>query len=388
MIDYTALYAKMLANKCTQEEIKLLFEHFATNEGDADLVKWVEEVMDRPINPILTSVDEDHLRKTESSLMKIIEPTSGVFSLRWVYGAAAALIAIMSVWFYIENSADEPVTYANDVQPGKNGATLTLANGRKVLINDMTSGSVARQAGVKITKTADGQVIYESNDQQVYVRGYHTLSTSSGEQLQVRLMDGTKVFLNSGSSLQYPASFSGEDKRVVTLKGEAYFEVFKDAMHPFVVETRQQKISVLGTHFNVHAYEDENTTRTTLAEGSVSVAMKNGGKSISDIHAVRLDPGNLAVTNGENLRIQIADLETELSWKEGYFRFNDDQIETIMKKISRWYDIDVVYQGKIPAEGFTGTISKKSNISQVLAMLQGTKIVHFKVEGRRVTVLN
>jgi ferric-dicitrate binding protein FerR (iron transport regulator) len=194
----------------------------------------------------------------------------------------------------------------------------------------------------------------------------------------VVLPDGSKVFLNAASSLTYPISFVALRERRVELKGEAYFEVAKDKNHPFIVKTQNQEIKVLGTHFNINSYADEPLTKTTLVEGSVLV-------KASGIQQI-LKPGSQAINGYDGLRIVEANMDEVLAWKNGYFMFDSESIESVMRKISRWYNIDVAFKGNVSKDKFGGTVSRFANVSQVLRKLEYTNKVHFIIEEGRITV--
>lgn len=290
--------------------------------------------------------------------------------------AAAAVIIMASAVLYSYNYQNrgikERITAAQDIPPGKNTAILTLANGETLKLSEAQHElSIGRNA----LTYKDGTVAKQTASGAVAVL---TAQTPRGGTYNFTLSDGTIVMLNADSYLKFPQSFSGKN-RMVELKGEAYFEVAKNKAMPFIVKTEKQSIEVLGTHFNINNYS-EAAGSTTLLEGSVKVTAGQSEKI--------LVPGQQASLINEQLVVKKADLEAVVSWKDGYFRFNDENIQEIMQKIARWYDVDVTYEGDIPKEGFTGAISTFSNISDVLDMLERTKIVHFKLEGRRVIVLN
>jgi ferric-dicitrate binding protein FerR (iron transport regulator) len=206
----------------------------------------------------------------------------------------------------------------------------------------------------------------------------------------VKLPDGSRVWLNAASSLKYPVSFSSLKDRRVELHGEAYFEVAKDKLHPFLVETDGQEVTVLGTHFNIKAYRQDKNIVTTLAEGSVRVgyqasAWSDHGKIVYKDEVI-LSPGQQSLLKGETISVSKADMEESLAWKDGNFVFNDANIEKIMQDIARWYNIEVFYEGPSPTGAFSGNISRSKNISQILKALESTKLVHFKIEGRKVYV--
>jgi transmembrane sensor len=319
----------------------------------------------------------------------------------WPQIAIASAVAsiVIGVYFFRFSSGpgekENSVSSVAKIVPGKNGATLTLANGTKILIHDALTGTIANQSGVKISKTKDGQVIYEITDQAAGKIEYNTLTTSRGEQTQVRLPDGSLVFLNTGSSLSYPTSFAKGAKRSVTLTGEGYFEVAKNKVQPFVVSTTKQEVEVLGTHFNINAYTDEKAIKTTLLEGSVRVSSlqgvtskRSGFHSISSkvSNEVLLKPGEQSVLNEKGIEVASVNLDEAVAWQKGYFRFYDEDIAAVMRKVSRWYNIEVEYAGQLPEVGFNARITKYSSIKDVLATLEKTKAVHFKIEGRKVIV--
>ncbi len=262
---------------------------------------------------------------------------------------------------------------------------LTLADGTKINLDKAENGEIAHQAGWTISKKEGSQLVYSLvTPGEQPSRGnslFNVIETPRGGEYQVILPDGTRVWLNAASSLRYPAVFAGSERRV-ELRGEAYFEVAHNSKMPFRIKSNHQLVEVLGTHFNISSYADDKIIKTTLLEGSVAVSVGN------DIASQNLKPGQQAVVGhtGSSIRIKNVDVEESIAWKNGYFLFNDESIESIMRKVARWYDVDVEYTGKIPSVGFNGTVLKSKNISGVLKILELTKAVHFKVKGRRVMV--
>jgi transmembrane sensor len=303
------------------------------------------------------------------------------FSLPVRISAAAAVLLIVGsgLFFYLNNkSAVAENTFANDVQPGRNGATLTLANGRKIKLDDALNGELAKEAGVAITKTADGQLRYEIQNSKVETSAINTISTAKGESYQLRLPDGTLVWLNAASSLTYTAALNDHGLRKVKLNGEGYFQVAKDKTHPFIVETFNQQIEVLGTHFNVSAYQDESLVKTTLLEGMVRLNKKE-----------ILKPGEQAINNSGKISIEDVDVAEAIAWKNGKFVFNDESLESIMRKLSRWYDLTVVFKDKnMRSQKFWATITRQDNLSRILQSLEKTNMVKFQVQQRTVTISN
>ena len=260
--------------------------------------------------------------------------------------------------------------------PGRTQALLTLADGSTVLLDQARQGLLARQGGSRVLKTAAGQLRYAAGPGAAAL--FNTVATPRGGQYQLTLPDGSRVWLNAASSLRFPVAF-GEGERRVQLTGEAYFEVAKDAAHPFRVSAGPAEVTVLGTHFNVNAYADEPTLTTTLLEGAVRVAQGE--------QQVLLRPGQQATAGPTGpVRVQAVDAQHAIAWKNGYFIFNDESIEGIMRQVARWYDVDVQYQGALAGKNFNGTVSRYQDAAAVLHMLELTGAVHFTTQGRRIVV--
>ncbi|TKC60221.1 FecR family protein [Pedobacter hiemivivus] len=306
----------------------------------------------------------------------------------WSRMAAAAILLFTlsaGLFFYVtKDNGLAPKLAKHDIAPGGNKATLTLANGEVINLTEAKTGDLGEQAGIQITKTADGQLIYTIEDSQNAAGSslYNTIETPKGGQYQILLPDGSKVWLNAASSLRYPANLTAMNERRVELKGEAYFEVKKANRKPFIVATDKQEVEVLGTHFNVKSYPDDNSTKTTLLEGSVQVSPKS-----SSISGVILKPGLQAELKPSGLKVLTVEVEDEIDWKNGDFVFKEESLESIMRKIARWYDVDVVYRDDVPKNvALEGLVSRTKSISEVLSLIQSTGKVHFTIEGRRIVV--
>ena len=302
-----------------------------------------------------------------------------------ISAAIAAVIAFVITSIFLFNALthsnpSKTTLLENDIAPGKFGATLTLSSGKKLKLTNVVTGTLAEEAGVVITKSETGSLIYELKGSTTEPNKRNTLSTANGETYQLRLPDGSLVWLNSSSSITYTTSLYNEGFRRVTLEGEAYFEVFKDKTHPFIVEVAGQKVQVLGTHFNINSYADESSVNTTLVEGSVKVIATNGNQQT-------IKPGEVSILRGNILKIQPANVLEAIAWKNGYFRFNDENIRSVMRKISRWYNVEVHFNNSKSVLALNGTIVRSKNLSQILAVLESTQAVHFKIEGRRITVM-
>lgn len=309
--------------------------------------------------------------------------------------AAASVVLILASGLYFYQSGRtlpakqhtiqaKTKTTKNDILPGRNRATLTLADGKEINLDDAGAGELAEEAGIKITKTTDGQLVYTVPAQKQGIgtteSPINTITTPKGGQYQVNLPDGTHVWLNAASSLKYPAVF-GDTERKVTLSGEAYFEVAKTIpAKSFQVYTDKQQITVLGTHFNVNAYTDEKDIKTTLLEGAVQV------KSLtSAVPEMILKPGQQSSLESGYLKLNLVNTEDVVAWKNGMFRFKDADLQTVMRSISRWYDVTVEYEGKLPGKTFTGEIHRNINLSAVLDILSFYH-VRFRTEGKRIIV--
>lgn len=303
-----------------------------------------------------------------------------------VISAAAAVIVIMAtgyLWVHNKPAISNGQQVHHDIAPGKNSATLTLANGKKIVLTSDVKGELATESGVSITKTADGQLIYEIKDQQnPDPKAVNQLSTTKGESYQLRLPDGTMVWLNAASSITYPVSFSNTALREVKLAGEAYFEVAKDKKRPFLVTTIQQQIRVLGTEFNVNAYPDEPEIKTTLLEGTIKLSLEGGSQNRI------LKPGEQASLTGTRLSVSTVDVEQAIDWKNGDFVFQSEPLTSLMRRVSRWYNVSVIYANGVDKEGtFTGKVSRSKPVSVLLKALQSAGL-KFEVIGNKIIVKN
>ncbi|NVM66981.1 ferric-dicitrate binding protein FerR (iron transport regulator) [Mucilaginibacter sp. SG538B] len=302
----------------------------------------------------------------------------------WLLAAAAAIILCMAIGIpvYLNRLPQQTVAIIkknHEIAPGGNKAILTLANGSKVVLNSAGNGNIASQGNTTIKKLSNGVVAYNKNNSiaaQPAAVAYNTMSTPRGGQYHLILADGTNVWLNAASSIKFPVVFNGNERKV-QITGEAYFEVAHDKTKPFRVESDGQTVEVLGTHFNINAYADENEIKTTLLQGSVRI--KAGNKNYL------LKPGEQSHLKNGDVNITQADMDEALAWKNGVFHFNDAGIESVMKQISRWYDVDVKYEGKIKERTFSGEISMNVNASQILDAMRFKKI-HYTIEGKTITV--
>jgi ferric-dicitrate binding protein FerR (iron transport regulator) len=309
----------------------------------------------------------------------------------WPRVAVAASIALLlgTGIFYFTKPKEQVIQIVEkpqEIAPGGTRGILTLSNGKQIVLSDISAKDTIAKEGeqeeVTIKMNANGIITYIINPNADASKddpdAFNTLSTPTGGQYNIVLADGTKVYLNTVSSIKYPTHFNG-DERVVELEGEAYFEVAKDKSKPFIVKSNNQSIEVLGTHFNVHAYSNESVIKTTLLEGSVAVTYKNL-KSI-------LKPGQQSnvADNFTKIKIKEVDTEATIAWKNGRFKFDDADLKTVMRQLERWYGIKVEYRGDVSDVKFNGGTFMNKNLSEVLKVLELSDI-KFKVEGKTVIV--
>jgi hypothetical protein len=306
----------------------------------------------------------------------IIQTRSFKMWPRIASAAAIILVAGAGLFYYVKGPSNEiaGLSRHNDIAPGSNKAVLTLASGKQVALADAQNGALATEDGALIRKTADGQLVYRGAAANDTTTLYNTISIPKGGQYTLLLSDGTKVVLNAASSLKYPIRFKGTS-RTVELAGEGYFEVAHNRAKPFKVISRGQTVEVLGTHFNVNAYLDEPGIKTTLLEGSV------------DVNGTILKPDQQSVlSDDKTIRVRTVDVDDVVAWKDGLFKFDHTDIKTLMRQISRWYDVEVAYEPGIKDEQFYGKIERSYTLSEVLKVLELGK-VHFRVEGRKIIVM-
>lgn len=370
-------FDQLLQDKQAEEELKIHWDQLWTDAMAED--KSALQIKNEP--EILQGI-LSHERRVRS--MPVNKKSVGY---KYLVAAACILMVIASALFFFNHKTVLSTnTIVHAIIPGKNSATLTLANGKKIVLSDVANGELAKEAGVKISKSADGQIVYEIIGTAKNSNQLNTLSTSNGETYRIRLPDQSEVWLNAASTIKYPVSFAKHATRKIELTGEAYFEIARDKKHPFIVESKEQRIEVLGTHFNVNAYANENNVKTTLIEGSVKVQRLNSnGKTLGAEQAI-LKPGEQSFLSTDELNIRQADVEEAIAWKMGFFKFRDENIQSIMRKVSRWYDVEVIYKGEIPQSGLEGTVSRYQDITQLLDMLQSTGLVKFSIIKNKIIV--
>lgn len=381
-----------LAGESTEEEDRLVNQwyHSFSDEDPievpitARLLK--EQVGQRLLQRVLRSV---HVESPEFGQPPVPAVPLWRRSVARMSVAAAVLVAVSIGGFYwlrpspahgtVAGTVARTAIPAARIKPGGDKAILTLGTGQQLLLDSVPDDHLAMQGNTRVEKIKGGQLIYQSRGDQPAAVTYNTLTTPRGGQYRVRLSDGTLVWLNAASALKYPTAFTGSD-RTVELTGEAYFEVAPDQHQPFFVRHNGLLVTVLGTHFDVDAYPDEPTARVTLLEGAVNVS---NGTAVKKLH-----PGQQVLLYGATIAInEDADAEQVIAWKNGRFQFDGATIESVMRELSRWYDVDVEYAGEKPIGHFIGEISRTDDIFEVLRMLSQTRSVHFKIEGKTIIVM-
>jgi ferric-dicitrate binding protein FerR (iron transport regulator) len=356
-----------------QEETELREWYRDANEGD---IEW----------PATGHEGRDQLR---SRIFGEIRSRTGGKTQKIRYwpriAAAVAVLACLSLggYFLFRGRSLAPASgvAASAIPPGTSGATLILSNGQAITMGRAAAGRIAIQGETALNKQNDSLLVYQGSQRGAPVSrdiGYNTLETSRGHQFQVVLPDGTKVWLNAVSSLRYPTAFTGTS-RTVELHGEAYFEVVHHAARPFRVVTRGQVVQDIGTHFNINAYDDDSIVRTTLLEGAARVMLS------SDNESRVLHPGEQALAD-RKIQVRKVDTLEAVGWKNGQFIFRSTPLNQIMRQISRWYDVDIVYQSDLTGKSVWGSVSRYANVSEVLDMIELTGVAHFKTQGREIIV--
>lgn len=384
-------YSKFLDNQLSAGEISKLLQKMESIPS-AELEQMLADFMlEREVYPV--EGEEERLDRILSSIrdLRLSQPSNHKITFKlyhkWIAAAIVLLVPALVFFMFLQKSKDsehvEIAAGSVDIAPGRDRATLKLANGTEIYLDTLHAGQhQIKQDGASISKEGNGELVYvKLDDNETTVVRYNTISTPRGGRYKVLLPDSTQVWLNASSSITYPTSFAHADARVVKLDGEAYFEVKKvlgrnDKLQPFIVSTVQQQIKVLGTHFNVNAYGDEPNVKTTLLEGSVEVN-----------RAAILQPGEQAISFDKRLEVKAVDAIAYVDWKNGDFNLKGSDFRTTMRKISRWYDVEIVFDQSAPQDlKLGGWISRDKHISSVLNFIQKTANVHFKLEGRRVIV--
>lgn len=371
-------------NTCSPSELDEILDWLQAPENQDAAKRLIAQEFNK--QPELPDIDDIRQRLDDRLQHILQQPVKRKIQPYWWWAAAAVVLAFVARTVLLMPHKIEPpttstvqVTYP-EPQPGKNGAILTLADGRSLVLDSMADGLVANQGNTNIT-LINGKVFYgiNKNDPSAVPIGINTLSTPRGRQYQLQLQDGTKVWLNAASSITYPTVFNSRE-RTVKVTGEVYFEVAKNKT-PFRVELADQtKVDVLGTHFNINSYDTENSFNTTLLEGAVRITTLKSG-------SVVMKPGEQVQVNSHGVKlVKNVNLEHVMAWKNGLFSFSDANLETVMHQLSRWYDVDVLFEGPVPHVEFNGEIDRNLTLSQVLNGLSATRI-NYKFRNEKTIVI-
>jgi len=382
----TGLFHKYVDKTATPAEREEFFQLLA-QASEEDVKALTGEAWDEftpqqtPFEPAQSEAMLQNILHTKTITASINKP----FRSRLLIAAVTIGIIVLAggAWLFnnkqtVQVSSIATSQLKNDIAPGGNKAQLTLADGTQITLDSNYNGKLAQQGSVSVL-LHDGELAYKGAPSSNGVVHFNTLTTPNGGQYHVTLPDGTGVWLNAASSLKYPTAFTGS-QRMVELTGEAYFEVAQNAVAPFIVNAGNSVVQVLGTHFNINAYSDEKAMLTTLLEGAVKV--------VKGQNEVVLTPGQQSHINEATGQFKVKTVDTEevIAWKNEQFAFANMDIPTVMRQISRWYNVTIVFAGKPPTGEINGKISRNYNISQVLKMLEYTAGIKYSVEGQQVTI--
>lgn len=373
-----SLIEKFEQGRASEEDMQELDVWFRSQEANTDLTdSLTPEQQELAKSNLLKRISN----RIDSELPKeAILPRRKIISSVWVKMSAACLLLIcIGAYFFLNNeqpAQPETADLVTDFAPGSNKAVLTLGNGKQIVLDEAQTGKLADEGNTIIKKTDEGKIVYGQNGKNQSVVS-NTLATPKGGTYHLILADGTAVWLNASSSITYPSAFTG-NTREVSISGEAYLEVAHNPGKPFRVKTGTQTVEVLGTHFNINAYDGQHAIKTTLLEGSVALTSAGQRKL--------LKPGQQGSLAGNTIRITKVDVAEVMAWKDGFFDFTDADIQTVMEEFSRWYNLDIVFDGQQTKETFTGRIPRSWSFAKVMNIMGTFKSTHITTKGRRVMV--
>jgi transmembrane sensor len=388
---YKELFERLLASNLSPEDSEKVINWLGSQETDPLAAELILKQLAEENSYVPDAQTTQALENRLELIFKTIDASRPViripFYKKTIWRAAAIFVVLLGMGLYMfratkPGGTDTSLVHTAPVKPieaGKEGAVLTLIDGTVVVLDSLGNGLVTTQNGTQVM-LKNGQLVYDADNTDPAHVGYNTMSTPKGRQFQMVLPDGSKVWLNAASSIHYPTMFIG-DERLVEITGEAYFEVAHNAAKPFKVKVNNATtIEVLGTHFNINAYSNEETVNTTLLEGAVRV-LGTKGKTV-------LAPGQQARTSGDGNSRVVNSVNTDkvVAWKNGVFDFEDASLEEVMRQLERWYDIEVVYEKNIPKLEFFGKMGKDLSLDIVLRGLEKSN-VHFRVEANRKLVV-
>lgn len=403
MYDPNQLFEGWLSGSLSKEEVDLLLEKLRSEEADSPWPEQIDALLRDPGMAGTGNMEQrerlfqqmiERSRKQEP-MWKQDRKRALMRTIQWAAAAMLILLAVSGYWWYHTSPSNRGMVIhppLPDLLPGSNKAILTLGNGSTILLDSSRKGELAQQSGATIFKSGNGQIAYEKTAEASHSKSseghmhagqdhspvYNTLTTPRGGQYKLVLSDGTGVWLNAASSITFPTAFTGRERNV-QVTGEVYFEVAKNSLMPFRVQAKEMEVTVLGTQFDISVYEDESTCNTTLLEGAVKI-------STGDKQGL-LQPGQQAQLNekGHFKIVPAVDTDAVMAWKNGYFSFHHTDLKTVMRQLARWYDVSIEYRGDVPDMKFGGNIPRSANASQVLHMLEESKI-HCTIEGNKIIV--
>lgn len=390
---YRQLLEKWLNSRSSPQEAIELMDYLQTDSSSRILLQKLQEEF--PVNQeLMESIPSDVSDRIRTSLLNKMETvplvrlTARKGKMIWLRIAAAVVLVMgigTAVYFGFSNSERNkelsstqiPSPVQNDVPAGTNKAILTLADGTRIELDEHAKGRLDKP-GLESVINNDGQLVYEKNELQPGGEVYNTLTSARGQSYSLVLADGSKLWLNAASSVRFPVAFAANERKV-EITGEVYFEVAKDSKKPFRVKAQNMEIEVLGTQFDINAYPDETSINTTLIEGSVKVYANNKNLQLSPGQQSRFSSnGNLNLLTDVNI-------DEIVAWKNGYFHFDNADLRSILRQFSRWYDIEIVYEGEVKNRKFLAIVSRNSSLASVLKMLNANNI-EFKIEGKKLIV--
>ncbi|MEZ2445689.1 FecR domain-containing protein [Chitinophaga sp. RCC_12] len=387
---YQLLLQRWQQRTCSPQEALELMDYLRDKDSDRTLLNEMQAAF-RQVKPDNGSHSGEPGERVRKGLLQHIQgaPVISMSRYRRNYGpfklaAAAAVIiglALPAIYFFRQPAVNPVATAVKkapaDVAPGQHKAVLTLANGEKIVLDSAGIQQLAQQGNSAI-RNQGGQLVYVKTKGANSAPIYNTLTTAAGETYPLVLADGSRIWLNAASSIRFPATFSGDERRI-ELTGEAYFEIAHDAHRPFRIQVNQMTVDVLGTNFNINSYADEATINTTLLEGAVKINSKKG--------SIQLAPGEQSQVspNGNVKRVTGVNTAEIIAWKEGYFQFESTDLTTVLRQFSHWYDVEIVYEGNIKPRKFFGMISRRSSLVNVLKMLNAND-VNYRLEGKKLIV--
>lgn len=381
------LWERFIRNECTTSEIEQLLEQFNDAANESELRELISAALQDEVTRIEPALPDLEQKETEiyAALLPNIREQRKPYLWPRIAAAASVILIISAGGYFLWHKKPQKSQIAqnqHDVAPGTDKAIIKMANGKQINVTDAKNGLLARQGATTITKTADGKLVYQNSGGNAGTMLYDTIVVPRGGQHQVKFADGSIAYLNADSKLRIPENFEGSGRTVELISGEADFHVVHHAERPFTVIANGQITKDIGTEFNINAYPDEPAIKTTLLEGSIRI---NKNKQF-----VILKPGQQSVVSAANsiIKVQEADTDEAFAWKNGQFIFNSAPLENIMRQVSRWYDVNVIYESEsLKAKRFSAISTRFTNASQVLHDLELTGDVKFDIEGKTIKVL-